>query len=98
MRLLASGLIAAVLLCGFIGPNAVATNCYNPDGSVEQEFNYTPCDPASPVSGVCCSTADYCLSNGMCFDAGANNLVSQGGCTDPLFRAPGCNKVCTGKP
>lgn len=77
------------LLC-LILPLARAT-CYNTFGSIME--GDVPCNPDNDVSH-CCSKDDYCLSNGLCFDAGGNNVMTQQSCTDPNWGAP-CHKFCT---
>jgi hypothetical protein len=83
-----------LLLYGAFSSTASATTCYSPGGYILVSFNYQPC--YTNGTGPCCSSGDECLSNGMCFNAGANNLVSQSGCTDPTFTEPGCAIICTG--
>lgn len=48
--------------------------------------DWVPCDSSKSVSH-CCSSKDYCLDNGLCLDAGANNYFSIQGCTDPSWPA-----------
>jgi hypothetical protein len=81
-------LLTALRIC--CGP-AFAQTCYWPDGSIAGV--HVPCNPAATYS-ACCSFADYCLSNSLCFDAGANNILSRGSCTDPTFQAQECPRYC----
>jgi hypothetical protein len=83
-----------LLLYGAFSLKVLATTCYSLGGYILVSFNYQPC--YTNETGPCCSSGDECLSNGMCFNAGANNLVSQSGCTDPTFSAPGCAIICSG--
>ena len=50
-----------------------AQTCYYPDGSVATGDR--PCNKSTAYS-ACCSTPDYCLTNGLCFDAGGNNYMT----------------------
>lgn len=81
-----------LFLYGVIVPTA-ATNCYAPNGGLIDFFTYLPCNESG--SGPCCSNADMCLSNGLCFDSGADNIMAQAGCTDPGFNAAGCVIICS---
>src|SRR5271163_1161607 len=81
-----------LFLYGIIMPTA-ATNCYAPNGGLIDFFTYLPCNGSG--SGPCCSNADMCLSNGLCFDSGADNIMAQAGCTDPGFNAAGCVIICS---
>lgn len=65
------------------------TICYRLDGSPfakirPDDGDWVPCDPAASVS-TCCSVKDYCMGNGLCLDAGANNYFSIQGCTDQAW-------------
>src|SRR4051794_20666109 len=84
--------VLSLLYCAF-SLKVSATTCYSPGGYILVSFNYQPC--YTNGTGPCCSSGDECLSSGMCFNAGANNLVSQSGCTDPTFNAPGCAIICS---
>ena len=64
--------------------------CFLPNGTVNT--NLVPCDPGSEVS-TCCSTVDFCLSNGLCMDAGGNNGLTIQGCTAQNWGSP-CNLHC----
>lgn len=72
----------------------VRATCYNVLG---READLIPCNPDDDIS-PCCSENDYCLSNGLCLDATANNLMSIQGCTDSVWRNPCpwiyCKTVC----
>lgn len=83
-----------MLLYGAFSLKVSATTCYSPGGNTIVNLNYQPC--YTNETGPCCGASDVCLSNGMCFNDGANNLVSQSGCTDPTFNAPGCAIICSG--
>jgi hypothetical protein len=72
-----------------------AYTCYDTDGSIHAEipsFNQTACDPSAAVSS-CCDVEDYCLSNGLCFGQGGDNLLSFQGCTDSKWASP-CFNPC----
>jgi hypothetical protein len=81
-----------VLKTGFIPIVYAAATYYYTDGSVENSSDQLACDPTATVS-ACCGETDYCLSNGLCFDAGANNLLAVQGCTDPKWSSP-CHAYC----
>jgi len=80
----------ALWLFCFLLPLVQAT-CYTTFGDIQD--GDVPCDPDNDVS-TCCSANDYCLSNGLCLDASANNVMTQQSCTDPNWGAP-CHKFCT---
>jgi hypothetical protein len=63
-----------VLKTIFIPIVYAAATCYYTDGSAENSDDQLACDPTTAVS-ACCGQTDYCLSNGLCLDAGANNLL-----------------------
>jgi hypothetical protein len=85
-------MIRAALFLSFSSSVAFATTCYTTEG---QAINLVPCDPTANIT-TCCGLPDYCLSNGLCFNAGANNLLGNQGCTDPNWGAP-CHKYCSGR-
>jgi len=64
--------------------------CYDAFGTLQT--GHQPCKPNDPVSW-CCSEADYCLSNGLCLDAGANNVMTQQSCSSEDWPQP-CLKYC----
>jgi hypothetical protein len=68
--------------------------CYGPNQQPLTLYDYLPC--FANETGACCSNEDNCLSNGLCFNSGGNNLLSQGGCTNESFDIPGCAKICSG--
>src|ERR1700733_9076415 len=72
---------------------AEAQACYSTDGSLAT--NMYPCFPDRPIS-QCCTNVDYCLSNGLCMDAGGDNDITVEGCTDQEWSAP-CNTYCPRK-
>ncbi|KAI1260648.1 hypothetical protein F5Y18DRAFT_404683 [Xylariaceae sp. FL1019] len=51
-----------------------------------------PCNVSERIS-VCCSATDFCLDNGLCLDAGGDNLINVQGCTSPAWDSP-CKKYC----
>jgi len=65
--------------------------CYNSAGSVAPWF---PCNLSEAIT-PCCNNVDFCMSNGICLNGGADNSFTIQGCTDPDWRSP-CNRVCTG--
>ncbi|OIW32598.1 hypothetical protein CONLIGDRAFT_630271 [Coniochaeta ligniaria NRRL 30616] len=69
---------------------AAAASCYTPSGNASTTL--IPCNPGDPVSH-CCSESDFCLSNGLCLNAGGNNGYSVQGCTDKNWGAP-CDMRC----
>ncbi|KAK3335241.1 hypothetical protein B0T19DRAFT_3333 [Cercophora scortea] len=86
--------VIALLLCL---ADVVAGTCYKLDGSPYSKIrtddgDWVPCDNTARIS-PCCSSKDYCLGNGLCLDAGANNYFSIQGCTDPSWPEP-----CTASP
>ena len=82
--------LVEVLLFLLASSRLVRATCYDVAGVAVPAF--VPCNPSLPVS-TCCGGADYCLSNGLCFHAGGNNLLGQHGCTDPNWGAP-CHEFC----
>ena len=72
----------------FIAP-AWAATCYLPNGTSSDAI---PCTNDEVTH--CCNSGDYCLSNGLCFNAGGNNMMSVQGCTDKNWPQP-CLKLCT---
>jgi hypothetical protein len=87
-------MMPTIALISFALIPIVSATCYYTDGSIATAFNQTACDPSALVS-ACCDPVDYCLSNGLCFDAGSNNLLAVEGCTDPHWSAP-CHAYCPG--
>ncbi|KAK3936420.1 hypothetical protein QBC46DRAFT_357496 [Diplogelasinospora grovesii] len=84
-----SALILPVLL---LAGARVSATCYRLDGLPYSKIrsddgDWIPCDTNSRVSS-CCSSKDYCMGNGLCLDAGANNYFSIQGCTDPSWPSP----------
>src|SRR5438046_10766551 len=71
---------------------ALAQTCYFPV-TEQLAANFTPCFPDNAVSS-CCSPDDYCLTNGYCMDAGWDNAISRGACTDKTFGSPLCSQHC----
>lgn len=68
---------------------ATASSCYDGVGDPQ---DLEICVPSAAVS-ACCGTPDYCLSNGLCFNAGVNNLLANQGCTDKNWGSP-CHNYC----
>lgn len=87
-----STLVASLLLADFAAGAAAAT-CYRLDGTPfakirPDDGDWVPCDPSAAGASSCCSVKDYCLGNGLCLDAGANNYFSIQGCTNAGWGAP----------
>ncbi|KAF2750501.1 hypothetical protein M011DRAFT_456368 [Sporormia fimetaria CBS 119925] len=90
-----------LLLLLLIAPfDTFAQKCYALDGT-ELDTSFKPCNPTAEHSGCCATNRssgpnDLCLDSGLCMaPAGdAVGTISQAGCTDPTFQAPGCPKVC----
>ncbi|KAK3341883.1 hypothetical protein B0T25DRAFT_355425 [Lasiosphaeria hispida] len=80
------------LLAALVLSELVAGTCYRLDGLPYSKIrtddgDWVPCNSDARISH-CCSSKDYCLPNGLCLDAGANNYFSIQGCTDPSWPAP----------
>ena len=75
--------------------NSSARPCYRYGGETVDP-DLVPCNPDAPTS-VCCSANDFCLSNGICLDAGADNDYTLQGCTDRDWGEP-CRKICGDSP
>jgi hypothetical protein len=73
-------------------PVVASYTCYRVDGSTDTSL--TACDPSAAIS-PCCHAYEYCLSNGLCIGAGANNLLAVEGCTDAYWNTP-CQPYCKG--
>lgn len=69
--------------------------CYDTWGN--EDPNQLPCFAPGAADTTattwCCNKDDYCLSNGLCLSPGANNLMTQQGCTDQNW-GEGCQKFC----
>ncbi len=72
--------------------SAAAVACYNTFGNMLGD-GFLPCNASLSVTH-CCGGTDYCLSNGLCLDAGGNNVMTQQGCTNALWPSP-CHKYCS---
>lgn len=83
-----ASVLATVLLAAVI-PLTSAT-CYDRSGNVRSQW--LPCDPNASTS-TCCSSNDFCMSNGLCLNAGGNQAYTQQGCTDNKWGLP-CNFYC----
>ncbi len=68
--------------------------CYDTAGNKHDTF--LPCNASANVS-VCCGASDYCLDNGLCLDAGGDNIFTVQGCTSAQWEAP-CKQYCPGLP
>ncbi|KAK5629548.1 hypothetical protein RRF57_005263 [Xylaria bambusicola] len=84
-------LILATLFAVIVETEAT---CYDTGGSIHD--NFVPCNAAAEVS-VCCGRNDYCLDNGLCLDAGGDNIFTVQGCTSQTWEAP-CKQYCPGLP
>ncbi|OIW32020.1 hypothetical protein CONLIGDRAFT_629717 [Coniochaeta ligniaria NRRL 30616] len=90
MKPSSASLLTATLLLTDIA--TAAATCYRLDGTPfakirPDDGDWVPCD-ASASTSSCCSVKDYCLGNGLCLDAGANNYFSVQGCTDASWGSP----------
>ena len=90
--MLFSKMLISIFSFCVLSPVVFGTTCYDTSG---QASSLVPCNATANISS-CCGGPDYCLSNGLCFDAGANNLLVVQGCTDPNWGAP-CHKYCSGR-
>ncbi|KAK0624880.1 hypothetical protein B0T17DRAFT_255182 [Bombardia bombarda] len=84
--------VSFTLILSLFAADLVSGTCYKLDGAPYSRIrpddgDWVPCDNTARVSS-CCSSKDYCMGNGMCLDAGANNYFSLQGCTDPSWPAP----------
>ncbi|KAH8679787.1 hypothetical protein BGZ60DRAFT_561310 [Tricladium varicosporioides] len=70
-----------------------ATSCYDTSGNPYP--NALVCDPTAAFS-VCCVATDFCMTNGLCFNNGVNNLLANQGCSDQNWGEP-CKKYCPGE-
>ncbi|KAI1631492.1 hypothetical protein F4809DRAFT_657898 [Biscogniauxia mediterranea] len=59
--------------------------CYSRDGSL-MAF-WVPCNSTDGI-GFCCSSGDFCLSNGLCLGGQFDQGWSVQGCTDRAWRVP----------
>ncbi|KAI9869303.1 MAG: hypothetical protein M1813_000092 [Trichoglossum hirsutum] len=75
-------------------PSASAQTCYGVGGSIA--LGATPCNPSSSTHSACCHNVDYCLTNGLCFDSGGDNLLSRQSCTDQSWNSQACPQYCMG--
>ncbi|CAJ2506328.1 Uu.00g004580.m01.CDS01 [Anthostomella pinea] len=73
-----------------VGVARGASQCYDVSGNLKSTMS--PCDPSADVS-VCCSDSDYCLDNGLCLDAGGDNMFTVQGCSSKTWEAP-CRQYC----
>ncbi|KAG7006705.1 hypothetical protein G7Y79_00013g034770 [Physcia stellaris] len=75
-----------LLVFTHIGFVAAELQCYNPDGSANDQDS--PCDPGAEVTH-CCSSESICLSNKLCWQQTYANL-NQGSCTDSKWESSEC--------
>lgn len=84
------------MIASYVFSKAGAINfpaCYRQDGSpfsIEMGEYMIPCSP-NKTATHCCSPADYCTNNGLCLDAGGDNMFSLQGCTDKTWKTGGCH-------
>ena len=64
------------------------SKCYSPNGQTLTTDE--PCDPEANAS-ACCPSSAFCLSGGMCIEAGT---VSRGSCTDANWDSSACASFC----
>lgn len=92
--------LGTIILSSLLSTISNAAICYNAAGvawTLNSQYPidpWVPCDPEAEVS-ACCSSGDYCMSNGLCMDSGSNNCLTQQGCTDSGWSTP-CNNYCSG--
>ncbi|KAI0164164.1 hypothetical protein GGR57DRAFT_452610, partial [Xylariaceae sp. FL1272] len=67
-----------------------AAICFDANGN--ENAHFFPCNPSDDIS-VCCSDTDYCLDNGLCLDAGGDNMFNVQGCTSRNWDSP-CKQYC----
>ncbi|KAK6853683.1 hypothetical protein PG995_010495 [Apiospora arundinis] len=73
---------------------AGVSTCYKRDGRPhDSDGDWVPCDPGARAS-PCCSTSDFCLSNGLCLDAGGDQFFTAQGCSSPSWPPDGCKEIC----
>lgn len=90
-----------VALCTYFILGIDAT-CYYPNGTAAFSGDQFPCNAASGVESMCCSTSyqgnmsepDRCTKDGLC-DSSNNYGVSRATCTDPTWKDPACLNLCT---
>jgi hypothetical protein len=83
---------------------AKATLCYDASGDSLLNRAASPASWANVTENMCtsgavtwcCSTTDYCLSNGLCVGGGSDNQLLQEGCTSQNWGSP-CVKYCPGR-
>ena len=78
--------LVRLLVFTHIGFVAAELQCYNPDGSANDQDS--PCDPGAEVTH-CCSSESICLSNKLCWQQTYANL-NQGSCTDSKWESSEC--------
>ncbi|KAK6340779.1 hypothetical protein TWF696_009099 [Orbilia brochopaga] len=80
--------------------------CYHPNGSLQNSTDYQPCNNVAGVPSMCCkiansgSSADACLSNGLCSGVTASGdgfALWRESCTDPTWESLACLKICLRK-
>jgi hypothetical protein len=80
------GVFLLAVLATTIIRSVDAAVCYKVNGQADPNGSLVPCNPNAAVS-MCCSSSDYCLSNGLCLNSGGNNGFSIQGCTDQNWGA-----------
>lgn len=65
--------------------------CYRHDGTLASDM--FPCYLGAKGSS-CCGLGDFCMSNGLCLDAGGDQFMMVQGCTDPDPTACSNGKIC----
>ncbi|KAH7024605.1 uncharacterized protein B0I36DRAFT_163120 [Microdochium trichocladiopsis] len=71
-------------------PTLATAACYDRGGKLRE--SWVACNPDQPTSS-CCSSSDFCMSNGLCLNAGGNQAYTQQGCTDKKWGPP-CTFYC----
>jgi len=93
---------SSLLLLGGVfalAATAAKVTCYEPDGTAttaDADGGWIVCNPTAAVS-TCCRASDYCMTNGVCLNGAANNMLSVQGCTAKEWLGA-CNSVryCNG--
>jgi hypothetical protein len=72
--MLRPSILRLIAAASFLTAARAAANsiCYLPNGEVEPASQ--PCNPNAAVSH-CCQNVQVCLSNGLCWDPSANNII-----------------------
>ncbi|KAK4959866.1 hypothetical protein LTR10_002754 [Elasticomyces elasticus] len=89
MRSLSKALYATLLTTLHL-KITTAQNCYYPNGNVTTG----PDAACSSDGGVCCPYQWECMSNGLCYNPGAD-IFGRYTCTDETWQSSSCPQLCT---